>query len=125
MNIHLTKHFEEYIAYKINSGTFNNASEVVRAGLRALEQQEKLMENRLEELRAEIEKRYIGEPKPFDVTTIKQKGRALLAQRYSVLQSLHFNTKPLCHHHSQNNSPCTGCTSFFGDFTSKPHTLLS
>ena len=47
MNIHLTKHFEEYIAGKINSGTFNNASEVVRAGLRALELQEKLLENRL------------------------------------------------------------------------------
>ncbi|WP_262886636.1 ribbon-helix-helix domain-containing protein [Pontibacter russatus] len=28
MNIHLTKHFEEYIAGKINSGTFNNTSEV-------------------------------------------------------------------------------------------------
>ncbi|RDV10762.1 type II toxin-antitoxin system ParD family antitoxin [Pontibacter diazotrophicus] len=81
MNIHLTKHFEEYIAGKISSGTFNNASEVVRAGLRALEQQEKLMENRLEELRAEIEKGYIGEPKPFDTTAIKEKGRALRAQR--------------------------------------------
>jgi len=82
MNIHLTKHFEEYIAGKINSGTFNNASEVVRAGLRALELQEKLMENRLEELRAEIEKGYVGEPKPFDAAAIKQKGRALMAQRF-------------------------------------------
>lgn len=82
MNIHLTKHFEEYIAGKINSGTFNNASEVVRAGLRALELQEKLMESRLEELRAEIEKGYVGEPKPFDAAGIKQRGRALMAQRF-------------------------------------------
>ncbi|MBF9255625.1 type II toxin-antitoxin system ParD family antitoxin [Pontibacter sp. 172403-2] len=82
MNIHLTKHFEEYIAGKINSGTFNNASEVVRAGLRALELQEKLMKNRLEELRVEIDKGYVGEPKPFDTAAIKQKGRALLARRF-------------------------------------------
>ena len=81
MNIHLTKHFEEYIAQKINSGTYNNASEVVRAGLRALEQQEKLMGNRLEELKAEIEKGYLGEPQPFDAAAIKQKARGLMAQR--------------------------------------------
>lgn len=81
MNIHLTKHFEEYISDKINSGKFNNASEVVRAGLRALQLQEKLMENRLEELKAEIEKGYVGEPMPFDASAIKQKGRVLLAQR--------------------------------------------
>jgi antitoxin ParD1/3/4 len=83
MNIHLTKYFEEYIAQKINSGKFNNASEVVRAGLRALEQQEKLMNNRLEELKAEIEKAYFGEPKTFDAAAIKQKGRELMAQRFN------------------------------------------
>jgi antitoxin ParD1/3/4 len=83
MNIHLTKHFEEYIAQKINSGAFNNASEVVRAGLRALEQQEKLMGNRLEELRAEIEKGYLGEPHPFDAAAIKQKARARMEQRFN------------------------------------------
>ena len=55
---------------------------MVRAGLRALELQEKLMENCLEELRVEIDKGYIGEPKPFDAATIKQKGRALMAQRF-------------------------------------------
>ncbi|TPE43451.1 type II toxin-antitoxin system ParD family antitoxin [Pontibacter mangrovi] len=82
MNIHLTKYFEAYIAGKISSGKFNNASEVVRAGLRALELQEKLMENRLQELRMEIEKGYVGEPKPFDAAAIKQKGRTLLAQRF-------------------------------------------
>lgn len=81
MNIHLTKHFEEYINDKISSGRYNNASEVVRAGLRALEMQEDLMRNRLEELRSEIEKGYIGEPKPFDAAAIKNRGRELKAQR--------------------------------------------
>ncbi len=76
MNIHLTKHFEAFINEKITTGRYNNASEVVRAGLRALEQQEKL-----EALRLEIEKGYIGNPKPFDAAAIKQKGRALKEAR--------------------------------------------
>ncbi len=66
MNIHLTKHFEEYIHSKITSGRYNNASEVVRAGLRALEQQEKLAQ-----LQSEIEKGYIGQAQPFDAASIK------------------------------------------------------
>ncbi|MGA2864972.1 MAG: type II toxin-antitoxin system ParD family antitoxin [Verrucomicrobiota bacterium] len=40
MNIALTKHFERLIAHLISSGRYNNASEVVRAGLRNLEAEE-------------------------------------------------------------------------------------
>ncbi len=76
MNIHLTKHFEEYINDNITYGRYNNASEVVRAGLRALEQQEKLAQ-----LQLEIEKGYMVEPKPFDGASIKKKARALKQSR--------------------------------------------
>jgi antitoxin ParD1/3/4 len=41
MNIALTKHFEELIARLIASGRYNNSSEVVRAGLRVLDAEEK------------------------------------------------------------------------------------
>ena len=41
MNIALTKHFEELIARLVESGRYNNSSEVVRAGLRILEEEEK------------------------------------------------------------------------------------
>ena len=41
MNVALTKHYESLIADLVASGRYNNASEVVRAGLRALEQNEK------------------------------------------------------------------------------------
>jgi len=41
MNIALTKHFEELIARLISSGRYNNSSEVVRAGLRILDAEEK------------------------------------------------------------------------------------
>jgi len=41
VNIALTKHFEELIARLIASGRYNNSSEVVRAGLRILDAEEK------------------------------------------------------------------------------------
>jgi len=41
MNIALTKYFEELIARLIASGRYNNSSEVVRAGLRILDAEEK------------------------------------------------------------------------------------
>jgi antitoxin ParD1/3/4 len=76
MNVHLTKHFESFISEKIESGKYTNASEVIRAGLRALEQQEKM-----QELRLQIEKGYVGQPVAFDAESIKQQGRQRKEQR--------------------------------------------
>ena len=39
-SITLGNHFEEFILKIINTGRFNSASEVIRAGLRLLEEQE-------------------------------------------------------------------------------------
>jgi antitoxin ParD1/3/4 len=39
-NVNLTEHFDRFIDAGINSGRFSNASEVVREGLRLLEQRE-------------------------------------------------------------------------------------
>lgn len=44
MNIALTKHFEELIARLVANGRYNNSSEVVRAGLRILEAEEKSLD---------------------------------------------------------------------------------
>jgi antitoxin ParD1/3/4 len=41
VNIALTKHFEEMIGRLVASGRYNNSSEVVRAGLRILDAEEK------------------------------------------------------------------------------------
>jgi len=49
-SISLGNHFESFIENSINDGRFNNASEVVRAGLRLLEDEE----NRIVALRKEI-----------------------------------------------------------------------
>ena len=39
-SISLGNHFESFIEHGVNGGRFNNASEVVRAGLRLLEDEE-------------------------------------------------------------------------------------
>lgn len=54
-SIALGSHFEEFIKKLLNSGRFNNTSEVVRAGLRLLEDEEKLREIRRKELKAAIQ----------------------------------------------------------------------
>ena len=40
-NINLTDHYDQFVEEQIASGQFKNASEVMRAGLRLLEQQRK------------------------------------------------------------------------------------
>lgn len=54
-SIALGSHFEEFIKRLLNSGRFNNTSEVVRAGLRLLEDEEKLLEIRRKEFKAAIQ----------------------------------------------------------------------
>ena len=51
-NVNLTEHFDRFIETGITSGRFSNASEVVREGLRLLEQREQEDKAKLEWLRA-------------------------------------------------------------------------
>jgi antitoxin ParD1/3/4 len=51
-NVNLTEHFDRFIEAGIASGRFSNASEVVREGLRLLEQREQEDKAKLEWLRA-------------------------------------------------------------------------
>jgi len=50
-NVNLTDELDAFVSLKIESGRYDNASEVVRAGLRALEQDEHEQELRLAALR--------------------------------------------------------------------------
>lgn len=54
-SVALGSHFEEFVKKQLESGRFNNVSEVVRAGLRLLEDEEKLRQLRHRELRAAIQ----------------------------------------------------------------------
>lgn len=51
-NVNLTDHFDRFIETGITSGRFSNASEVVREGLRLLEQREQEDKAKIEWLRA-------------------------------------------------------------------------
>ena len=50
-NVSLTKHFDQFVERSVNSGQYLNASEVVREGLRLLEQKAREDRLKLERLR--------------------------------------------------------------------------
>jgi len=62
-NVHLGERFENFIAEVIREGRYQNASEVVRAGLRLLEDREAERKKNYERLKAEI-KAAIEDPRP-------------------------------------------------------------
>jgi antitoxin ParD1/3/4 len=53
-SVALSSHFETFVRDQVESGRYNNASEVVRAGLRLLEDQQKQAELQLEAMKAAI-----------------------------------------------------------------------
>ncbi len=54
MNVNLTPELEKLVREKVNSGLYNNQSEVVRESLRLLADQDRLREAHLEKLRAAL-----------------------------------------------------------------------
>ncbi len=53
-SVALGSHFEEFVKTQLASGRYNNVSEVVRDGLRLLEDKEDLRRIKLERLRSDI-----------------------------------------------------------------------
>jgi antitoxin ParD1/3/4 len=54
-NVNLTNELDRFVAKKVKTGRYENASEVVRAGLRTLEREERQYEAKLAALRAAID----------------------------------------------------------------------
>ncbi len=54
-NVNLTDELDRFVTKKIKAGRYENASEVVRAGLRNLEREEREYEAKLAALRAAID----------------------------------------------------------------------
>jgi antitoxin ParD1/3/4 len=80
------KHFEELIDSLIESGRYSTASEVMREGLRLVEEREESRKAKLEALRAEIQKGFDSGPAEEVgvaewIKTIKARGRERLATR--------------------------------------------
>ena len=53
-NVNLTEELDRFVRAKIKTGRYENASEVIRAALRTLEQDEREYEMKLDALRAAI-----------------------------------------------------------------------
>ena len=80
------KHFEELIEGLLESGRYSTASEVMREGLRLVEEREERRKVKLEALRAEIQKGFDSGPaEEVDlhewIESIKAQGRQRLAAR--------------------------------------------
>ena len=54
MNVSLTPELEQFIHSQVESGKYTSALEVIRAGLKLLEERERIYKGRFEELRQEI-----------------------------------------------------------------------
>jgi antitoxin ParD1/3/4 len=54
-NVNLTEELDRFVLEKVESGLYENASEVVRAGLRTLEREEGQYEAKLAALRSAID----------------------------------------------------------------------
>lgn len=85
MNVSLTTRLEKLVSQKVTSGLYHSASEVIRAGLRLLEEQDEIRQRRLKELRHEIalglEEAQKGKSKPLDMGAIKAEVRRRAAAR--------------------------------------------
>jgi antitoxin ParD1/3/4 len=77
------KHFEDFIASLIASGRYSTASEVMRDGLRLIEEREQRREAKLEWLRAAIQEGLDSPSEEVDIKEwiedVKRRGREWLA----------------------------------------------
>ena len=71
MNVNLSPTFDSYIRKQLESGIYNNASEVIREALRLKMQQDEIYKTKLDALRAAIMKgEQSGESSSFDIQDI-------------------------------------------------------
>ena len=76
MNVNLSAVFEDYIKQQLDSGMYNNASEVIREALRIKMQQDEVYQAKLEALRAAIDDGLnSGDSTPLDMDNIIAEAR--------------------------------------------------
>jgi antitoxin ParD1/3/4 len=72
-SVSLGQHFTSFIDSQVQGGRYGSASDVVRAGLRLLEEHESKVKALQDALNAGLES---GEPRPFDFEAFKARKRA-------------------------------------------------
>lgn len=77
MNVNLTPQLEELVRSKVDSGLYTSASEVVREALRLMDEQDRLREAKLEQLRGDVRRGLASGPsETWDAEAVKGKARA-------------------------------------------------
>jgi antitoxin ParD1/3/4 len=85
MNVNLTPQLEELVRAKVNSGMYTSASEVVREALRLMDEQDRLRQLKLDELRREVRKGLdSGKSEPWDASALKAKARRVRSAKPSA-----------------------------------------
>jgi len=81
-NVSLGNHYEEFAQNLLKSGRYNSLSEVLRDGLRLLEEAQELKQYRLELLKNEIQKGLdSGSAGALEMSDIKAKARLKLQEQ--------------------------------------------
>lgn len=82
MNVSLTPELEQYVQDKVSSGAYYSASEVIREGLRMLQERDRLQEARLQQLRQEVQVGLdSGEPDELNLQNTKARARQRRQQK--------------------------------------------
>ena len=82
MNVNLTPQLEELVRSKVASGLYTSASEVVREALRLMDEQDRLREAKLEQLRSDIRQGLASGPgETWDADSLKRTARTRRVSR--------------------------------------------
>ena len=76
MNVNLTPQLEELVRSKVASGLYTSASEVVREALRLMDEQDRLREAKLAQVRSDVRQGLAsGSSQPWDAEALKSMAR--------------------------------------------------
>jgi antitoxin ParD1/3/4 len=85
MNVNLTPQLEELVRSKVSSGLYTSASEVVREALRLMDEQDRLKQAKLDELRRDVRQGLAsGASEQWDAAAVKTKARTRRAAKQAV-----------------------------------------
>ena len=85
MNVNLTPQLEDLVRSKVASGLYTSASEVVREALRLMDEQDRLRDAKLQQLRGDVSQGLTSGPsEAWDAEAVKLKARTRQGSKPTV-----------------------------------------